>query len=79
MNQLLMETIAQTVISFTSLAAVWMITREEAWAKWGYLIGIAGQPFWLYSTFEHGQYGMLFASALYTWFWLHSIWKEWFA
>lgn len=75
----LIEAVAQALIALTSLAAMWMVTRGESWSKWGFVVGLAGQPFWLYSTFVSAQFGMFIVSALYTWFWAQSIWEEWFS
>jgi hypothetical protein len=76
---ILIEAIAQALIALTSLLAVWMVTRNEPWSKWGYVVGLVGQPFWLYSTLVAGQFGMFLVSALYTWFWAQEIWNEWFS
>jgi hypothetical protein len=77
--QLLIEAVTQALIALTSLAAIWMVTRDKSWSRWGYMVGLAGQPFWLYSTFAAGQVGMFIVSLLYTWFWMQSIRDEWFS
>ena len=33
---------------------------------WGFVIGLACQPFWYYTTYTHKQWGVFAASVLYT-------------
>jgi len=66
----------QVVIAVTGAAAIWMVGRKNAWRKWGYLVGLASQPFWLYATWTGGQYGMFALSCWYVYAWAQGYWNN---
>ena len=59
----------QAVILVLGAAAIWLVGRKEAWRKWGYVAGLMSQPFWLYTTWTNGQYGMFILSVWYVYAW----------
>jgi hypothetical protein len=61
--------ILQIIIVFLSASAIFMISRKENWSKWGYLVGLIGQPFWLYSTYHSEQWGIFLLSMFYIYSW----------
>lgn len=68
-----MNVIVQGAIVFFSGAAIWIVARREPWAKWGWVLGLAGQPLWLWSTWHTQQWGMFLLSVFYTWAWISGI------
>ena len=66
----------QVVIAITGAAAIWMVGRKNAWRKWGYLVGLASQPFWLYATWSSQQYGMFALSCWYVYAWAQGYWNN---
>ena len=34
-------------------------------SRWGFLVGLATQPFWFYTSFRHRQWGIFIASIFY--------------
>ena len=69
--------IVQTSLLALSLAAVWMIGRPYGsdLVRWGYVVGLASQPFWIYSTWvaRPRPWGMLVLSLLYLAIWVEGI------
>lgn len=65
----------QCGIFVTGAAAVWMVGRPvgHSLRRVGFLVGLAGQPLWLWETIRAGQHGMLALSAWYCWAW----WSGW--
>lgn len=59
----------QFLIFFLSASSIWLITRDDAWRKWGYPIGLLSQPFWAYASITEKQWGMLALTAFYTYSW----------
>jgi hypothetical protein len=57
--------------------AIWLLSRKEKWSRWGFIVGLISQPFWLYETFTKAQSGMFVLSLWYTYSWLHGIWNYW--
>ncbi|EKD40816.1 MAG: hypothetical protein ACD_74C00157G0001 [uncultured bacterium] len=57
----------QFLITISSCVAITLLTGESEKSKRvGCLVGLVGQPFWLWSTFEAGQWGMFLVSAWFT-------------
>lgn len=46
------------MIILTGFGSIWFLQRTETWSRWGFVIGLIGQPFWLYSTLKNGQWDM---------------------
>ena len=57
-----------------ALVATNMLTRKN---KWGNVVGLIGQPFWLFTTFRKEQWGIFLLSILYTLNYIYGICK-WF-
>lgn len=70
--------IVQAAILILSGAAIWLVGRRNIRVRrWGYVIGLISQPFWLYSSWKAGQWGIFALSAWYVWAWLNGIYQHW--
>jgi hypothetical protein len=69
--------ILQIIIVVTSALGIWLVTREEDWKRWGYIIGLIGQPFWLYSAIPNKQWGIALLSLFYIYSWSQGIYNFW--
>ena len=70
-----MTQLAILLLSGTAIALIACKSRRAT--RWGWLIGLAGQPFWIVETIRTGQWGMLLLSL---WFGVHyarGAWREW--
>ena len=64
----------------TGLLGLWLSLQPGDWQqRWGVLIGLAGQPAWLWVTAHAGQWGMLLLSLASPAVWLHGVWRHWIA
>lgn len=65
------------IISCTSVAA-WLISRKDDQRKWGFVIGLAGQPFWFWSTLSANpvQAGVLAVSLFWTYCYTRGIYNH---
>jgi len=61
--------IVQIFILLIGASSIWFISRKEKWSKWGYLIGMCGQPFWLYTSYVNQQWGIFALSVWYLYAW----------
>lgn len=78
MNDPLVAAFLQAFIALTGAIAFLLVVRTQlGQAKWGYLLGLAGQPAWLYATFTTGQFGMFAVSLVWTWVWGQGVWEYW--
>lgn len=68
----------QTLIVLSGVLAValtqFTLLEHRRWAP---VVGLVGQPFWLYITYSPLTWGMFVCSVLYTLIWLVGVWKLW--
>jgi hypothetical protein len=57
--------------------AIWLVSRREKWRRWGYILGLASQGFWFYSSIKHEQWGIAVMSVFYTYAWGLGVWDFW--
>ena len=52
-------------------AAIYLVGLEpnNPYQKWGYVVGLISQPFWLYSSFKMRNWGIFYLSIFYTYSW----------
>lgn len=70
----MLETISQVGIAFLGGVAMFLVARKN---KWGFILGLASQPFWWYTTIAHHQWGIVAVNGLYTYSWIYGAVK-WF-
>lgn len=68
------ETIVQIAIFILSASAILLVAKKN---KWGFVIGLTSQPFLLYTSYIHEQWGIFIVSIVYVFSWILGIY-EWF-
>lgn len=68
---------SQYLIAIFGLSAVWMsmVSDRPSHRKWAPVVGLCGQPFWLYSTGSAQQWGMFALCCAYTAIYARGAWK----
>jgi|GEM_PF-1912959 len=69
--------IFQALIALLGGAAIILVARDGQLRSWGFLLGLASQPFWVLETWRARQWGMLFLSLWYCLGWGLGAWKHW--
>ena len=68
----------QIGIALTGCVAIWLTQQgNDNWKKYACLFGLAGQPFWIYSSYNAEQYGILAMTILYSYSWLVGVKNNW--
>jgi hypothetical protein len=68
----------QIAIFITGISAVWLSQdRKSAVRKYACLFGLAGQPFWMYSSYQADQWGVFILSFFYTVAWGKGFYLFW--
>tara|TARA_Y100000310_G_C20244643_1_gene606228 strand:- start:17 stop:292 length:276 start_codon:yes stop_codon:yes gene_type:complete len=68
----------QIIIFISGGLAVWMSQdRQIKYQRYACIVGLIGQPFWLYATFNNDQWGMFGLSIFYTIAWLKGVNTYW--
>ena len=69
---------AQICILIMGGAAIWLIGRQNRRVRrWGYVVGLLSQPFWLYAAWQAAQWGILALSLWYVYAWADGIINHW--
>jgi len=70
-----LDTIAQIGIAVLGISAVLLVAKKN---KWGFVLGVAAQPFWLTTSFLNKQWGVFLLSMIYVVTWSFGVY-EWFS
>lgn len=73
----IIDWIAQIIVILSGVMAVLLVNRVDELKKYGSLIGLIGQPAWVYTFIYHDQWLMLVVSILYTYGWASGTWNHW--
>jgi hypothetical protein len=72
--------IEQIGLACTGAIAIFLAQdQREAWRRWACIFGLAGQPFWFYSTWKADQWGIFLLCLLYLASWFRGFWIYWAA
>lgn len=71
----------QLAIAILSPLAVWLTQQpgNEKRQRWACVVGLVSQPFWFYSVWQSGDWGIGVGCVLYSAIWLQGAWKYWVA
>lgn len=64
-----MEILSQLMILLCGASSVHLVARKDKWKKYGYVVGLTAQPFWLYTTYMAEQWGIFILSFWYAYNW----------
>lgn len=74
----MIETICQVAIMIFGCSSIWLISRKESWRRWGFILGLLGQPFWIYTSYIHAQWGVFALSFWFTYCWGSGVYNFWY-
>lgn len=70
--------IPQIVIPLVGVTAIWLTqSPNEKARRYACLFGLAGQPFWLWATYEAQQWGIFAVCLLYAASWARGFRTHW--
>jgi len=70
--------IEQIAIVITGISAVWFSQDQRPLVRrYACLFGLAGQPFWFYTSYQAGQWGIFTLSFFYTFAWAKGFYLFW--
>lgn len=61
-----MDIVAQIGIILFGGGSVWLLGSKSRWQRWGYILGLLGQPFFFYTSLVHEQWGVFAMAVWYT-------------
>lgn len=54
-----MEIFCEVVIVLTSFVSPWLLGLKDDRRKWGFVVSLCSQPFWILTSIAHKQWGVL--------------------
>ena len=73
-----MENLSQFVIFVFGVSAIFISqSSDKSLVKWSCIAGLIAQPFWFYSSYISGQWGIFSMSFFYTFAWAKGIKTYW--
>ena len=70
----MLDIIAQVAITLFGTSAILFIAKKN---KWGFVLGLASQPFWFITAYIHEQWGVFLTAIIFTINWIYGIYN-WF-
>ena len=68
----------QIAIALTGALAIWLSQQHrEEWKKYASILGLIGQPFWFYATYQAEQWGIFVLCIFYTYSWFVGFKNNW--
>ena len=70
--------IDQIAIGIFGLASIWLTNDpRDSWRRWACIAGLCAQPFWIYSSYQAGQWGIFALSFAYAFGWMRGLRHHW--
>jgi len=71
-------TIDQIVILFCGVSTVYLSQDPRSQArKWACVVGLAAAPAWLWTSWQHAQWGIFISSVIFALGWFRGFWHFW--
>ena len=70
----MLDLISQFAIPILGTSSIILIAKKN---KWGFVLGLAAQPFWFITSFINQQWGVFIVGFIYTLSWIFGVY-EWF-
>ena len=70
--------IVQTIIFICGALSIYLLSRKDRWQRWGYIVGLIGEPFWVHMTIHAEQWGVLVLCFIYTLAYINGVKNHWF-
>lgn len=70
----MLDALSQVGVAFFGIIAIILVSRKN---KWGFVFGLASQPFWFITSYCNKQWGVFLLTIIYTLTWAYGIY-EWF-
>jgi hypothetical protein len=75
MNKLNWDKFSQIAIALLGTSSIFMVSLDN---NWGYVLGLASQPFWYVTSYHHKQWGVFGLSFIYTISWGIGVYTHFF-
>lgn len=69
---------AQAMLVLLGAGAIYLLSEKRGRVRrWGYIVGAASEPFWLYAAWTTQQWGVLLLVFWWSWFYIRGAINNW--
>ncbi len=68
----------EVMIFVLGAAAVFLLNTNSRWSKYGAILGLLSEPFWLLSAWDSQSWGIFAVSVIYTLSYIMGVYNFWF-
>jgi len=73
-----MYAVSQAMIFICGASAIYLLSRNDKYSKYGVAIGLLGQPFWFYSAITDMAWGIFLGNFIFTYSYAIGVYNFWF-
>ena len=74
------DQLVQSALAILGPAAIWLSqSRTVQFQRWACIVGLVSQPFWFWSVWSSGQWGVGVVAVVCALAWLKGLWVHWLA
>ena len=73
----MIDVVAQYTIMVLGPSAVFMVGMKNKWRRWGFVVGLACQPFWFITLINNHQWPVVISALVYTFSWACGFYNVW--
>lgn len=72
------DLLLQIFLGLFGATAIYLVgCKNPRISRWGYIFGLAGQPFWIITAIINHQWGILALTSFYSFSWGRGIYNHW--
>jgi hypothetical protein len=72
----MIEIVSQVMIAICGISSCWLTATDRA--KYACVWGLCAEPFWIYTSINNKQWGILVLAFVYAYMWSYGIYYHWF-
>ena len=66
-----------SIFVLSAVAGVLVCFKRDRIRRWGYIVGLASEPFWFWAAISADQWGVFWGSVVWTVIWIIGVYNHW--
>lgn len=72
-----MEFCQWSIFILSAIAGGLVAQKRDSIRRWGYIVGLASEPFWFWASISTEQWGVFGGCVVWTVIWGLGVWNHW--
>ena len=72
-----MDLISQIAIVVLGISSIWFLGRLEPWRRWGFILGLCSEPFWLWIAVRTEQWSIAIITPFFAYAFGQGVYNYW--